>query len=177
MKLRFGIDGAAYARLRAVLDAASAEPPVGRRITHVYLDTPDNELARRGVSLRFRRAAALGVASPGRRFRREWLWPKQGGPRSLKELGIPRLKQRIDATFTVRIERWTWTPRPWAAVSLDHVAIDAGSAREEASELRLVCRKRYREDATNYAVELGATRVISRSPRARGRALLGIEVP
>lgn len=176
MKLRFGIDEAAYERLRDALDAASLEPPTGRRISTVYLDTPEDELAALGVSLRFRRSAAVGVASPARAWRKQWIWPKgEDGPRSLKALGIRRLKQRVDATFSIRIERWTWRPRPWAAVSLDRIAISTGGAADDSVEMRIRCRKSRHDAAMTLAVELGARTLVSRRARQRGQALLSAE--
>ncbi len=175
MKLRFGIDEAAYARIRDALDAAAPEPPVGKTLSYVYLDTPEGELAERGVALRFRRSSAVGMASPRRPWRKQWIWPKGEGPRSFKALGIRRLKQRVDATFSVRIERWTWRPKSWAEVSLDRVALSAGRAGEDAIELRLRCRKGRREDATQLAMKLGAANLASRRTRERGQALLRAE--
>ena len=176
MKLRFGIDAAAYERMRGVLDATSKRPPIGKRLSYVYLDTPEGELARRGVALRFRRSAAASAESSGRCWRKQWLWPKgEDGPSSVNALAIRRLKQRVDATFSLRIERWTWSPEPWADVSLDRIAIATGSAYEDTIELRVVCRRRHRDRATRYAVELGATHLVSRRPRQRGQDLLTAE--
>lgn len=172
MKLRFGIDEAAYARIRDALDATAPEPPVGKKLSYVYLDTPEGELAARGVALRFRRSSAAGAASPSRPWRKQWIWPGGEGPQSLKALAIRRLKQRVDATFTVRIERWTWRPKSWAEVSLDRVAVSTGRAGEDAAELRVRCRKRRREDAMQMAVELGAANLVSCRARERGQALL-----
>lgn len=171
MKLRFGIDAAAYEGLRDKLDAAAAAPATGKRISDVYLDTPDDALDRRGVALRFRRSAALGLPSPGRPWRRQWIWPS-GEPLTPKALGIPRLKQRLDATFSVRVERWTWRPEDWLRVSLDRIAVGTGSGADEAVELRLTCRKKHRDAAMRLAVEFGAVHRATVRPRDRGRALL-----
>lgn len=174
MKLRFGIDEAAYALIRGKLDASAREPPVGKRLSYVYLDTLACELAERGVALRFRRSAAIGIESSTRPWQKQWIWPKgDGAPRNVKSLAIRGLKQRVDATFSVRIERWTWRPQSWATVALDRIAIDTGPASEVTTELRVVCRKRRREIAMRYAVELGASHLVSQRARDRGRALLG----
>lgn len=175
MKLRFGIDEAAYVRIRNTIDSASSEPPVGKKLSYVYLDTPEGELAEHGVALRFRRSTAVGVASPSRPWRKQWIWPKGKGPQSLKTLAIRRLKQRVDATFSVRIERWTWRPKSWAEVSLDRITISTGRAGEDAAQLRVRCRKSRREDAMRLAVELGAANIVSYRARERGQALLRTE--
>ena len=89
MKLRFGIDAAVHDRIRAELDARCEEPPVGRRLSYVYLDTAEGDLAAHGVMLRFRRVTALGADSPRRPWRRQVLWPKRTKAtrkRSLKAL-------------------------------------------------------------------------------------------
>lgn len=171
MKLRFGIDATAYDRLRDALDAAASEPPIGKRLSYVYLDTPEDDLAGHGAALRFRRSAAAGTEAPARGWRRQLLFSKDG-PQSLKALGIPRLKQRVDATFTIRIERWTWQPRAWAKVSLDRVAISIGRANEDAVEMRIRCRRKRRDAAMQLAVELGAVHLVSQRTRERGQALL-----
>ena len=171
MKLRFGLDATAYERLRDALDAAASEPPVGKRLSYVYLDTPEDDLAGHGVAMRFRRSAAAGADAPARGWRRQVLWAKDS-PQSLKALGVPRLKQRIDATFTVRIERWTWQPRSWAEVSLDRIAVSTGRSSEDSVELRIRCRRKRRDAAMTLAVELGAVHLVSQRARERGRALL-----
>ena len=171
MKLRFGIDATAYGRLRDALDATAGEPPVGRRLSYVYLDTPEDDLAGHRVALRFRRSAAAGADAPARGWRRQVLFA-QGGPQSLKALGLPRLKQRVDATFTVRIERWTWQPKPWAKVSLDRIAVSTGRSGEDTVELRILCRRKRRDAAMKLAVELGAVHLVSQRARERGQALL-----
>lgn len=180
MKLRFGIDAAADARIRATLDATCPEPPVGRRLSDVYLDTPDQALAEHGVALRFRRTSALGLASPTRGWRRQVIWPKgrsgslEPKKPSLKTLGIPRLKRQLDATFNVRIDRWTWTLEDgWAEVSLDFSAVSTGRAEDAFTELRITCRKRDIDAAMHFAVELGAMHLSSTKARDRGRVLLG----
>ena len=40
MKLRFGIDPAGRDAIRARLDEGCEEPPIGRGLSYVYLDTP-----------------------------------------------------------------------------------------------------------------------------------------
>ena len=171
MKLRFGLDTTAYERLRDALDAAASAPPVGKRLSYVYLDTPEDDLAGRGVALRFRRSVAAGADAPARGWRKQMLWAKDG-PRSLKALGVPRLRQRVDATFTIRIERWTWQLRSWAAVSLDRIAISTGRSGEETVEMRIRCRRKRRDAAMRLAVELGAMHLVSQRARERGQALL-----
>ena len=174
MKLRFGIDATAHARIRARLDAMSKALPIGRRFADVYLDTPESDLASRGVALRFRRSAALGARAKGRGWRRQEVWPKtSGGPAgSIKKLGIRRLKQRLDATFTVRIERWTWATRDEWAISLDHGTVSTGAASESFDELRIICKRKRADAAMKLAVELGAMHLSSRRARERGSALL-----
>ena len=173
MKLRFGIDAAAHDRIRGRLDALSEEPPVGRRLSYVYLDTPDGDLAERGVALRFRRSAALGAPTSGRAWKRQEIWPKDEAAGSIKRLGIRQLKQRLDATFTVRIERWTWRPRQaWAVVSLDRSAVSTGYAEDAFVELRIVCKRKRADAAMTLAVELGAMHLASVRARERGLALL-----
>ncbi len=176
MKLRFGIDAAARARIRSTLDQRCAEPAVGRRLAYVYLDTPDGALAARGVALRFRRSAALGTPAPRRAWRRQEVWPKRhpAAGTSLKKLGIPHLKQRLDATFTVRIERWTWAldDGPAAAVSLDAVDVATGDADEHFAELRIVCRKKDADAAMRFAVGLGALHLASVTAKDRGAAMM-----
>ena len=171
MKLRFGIDAAAHAQIRGRLEALCESPPTGRRLADVYLDTPDGALAAKGVALRFRRRSGLGGAS--RPARRQEIWPKRAGGASIKKLGIPRLKQRLDATFTVRTVRWTWRPRDdWATVSLDRSEVSTGAAQDAFDELRIVCKRKRRDDAMHLAVELGAMHLSSTRARDRGRALL-----
>lgn len=173
MKLRFGIDAAAQARIHEALDARCEEPPVGRKLSYIYLDTPDGALAERGVALRFRRSTALGIASPRRPWRWQALWPKDfQGRRKIKKLGISRLRQRLDAAFDIRIERWTWAVGEGRKVSLDQSAVSTGSARETFAELRVVCRKKDRDAAMAFAVELGATHLASTKARERGQELL-----
>ena len=174
MKLRFGIDAAAHERIRQTLDSLCLDPPTGRRLSYVYLDTPDGALAASGVALRFRRSAAIGSPSLRRPWRRQELWPKDKPARSLKTLKIERLKQRLDATFSVRIDRWTWIiDDGFAAVSLDRGEISTGARCERFDELRFVCKKKRMDAVMNLAVELGATHLSSRRARERGQALLG----
>ena len=175
MKLRFGIDAGASSRIRAILDVASEEPPIGRRLAYVYLDTPDGALAAHGAALRFQRSTAIGAPAPARPWRRQEIWSKEAedAGKSFKKLGILRLKQRLDATFNVRIIRWTWIlPDDWAKVSLDESEVSTGSRREAFSELRIVCKKKHADAATHYAVELGALHLSSARARDRGLALL-----
>ena len=173
MKLRFGIDAAAYDQIEARLGALCEEPPVGRRLSYVYLDTPEGDLAARGVALRFRRTAALGAPAVGRPWRRQEIWPKDKPTGSIKKLAIPRLKRRLDATFSVRIDRWTWHPRMgWAVVSLDRSEVSTGAAQEAFAELRIVCKRRRTDEAVQLAVELGAMHLSSVRARERGLALL-----
>ena len=185
MKLRFGIDAAMFDRVRATLDARCAEPPVGRRISDVYLDTPDDELAAHGVALRYRRRLALDASdrvaprssAPRTSWRRQELW---GGNnhRSLAKLGIKRVKQRLDASFAVRVERWTWRLDDgrlgdgWARMSLERGEITTGPTCQSFTELRVTCRRPHEDAATRLAVELGATRVATTKVRERGRELL-----
>jgi inorganic triphosphatase YgiF len=174
MKLRFGIDAAACERIRGLLDGRCDEPPVGRRLSYVYLDTPDGALAKHDVALRFRRRAAIGASAARRPWRREEIWGKRSpAGASIKALGIKRLKQRIDATFSIRIERWTWRPDDgWAAISLDNGTIATGRTEQAFSELRIVCNKKHADAATHYAVELGAMHLASTRARERGQALI-----
>lgn len=171
MKLRFGIHAAAVAAARAKLDALCEEPPIGRRLSYVYMDTPDEALAARGVALRFRRRTAIGIATPARPWQRQEIWPAEKAGGALKRLGIPRLKQRLDATFSVNIDRWTWR-NGWAAISLDNTCVSTGAAQERFSELRIVCRRKRADAAATFAVELGATHRASMKARERGAALL-----
>ncbi len=172
MKLRFGIDPAALAQIRARLDALCAEPPVGRLLSYVYLDTPDGDLAAHGMALRFRRSAALGAPATSRPWRRQEIAAKAAPAASIKSLGIRRLKERLDATFSVRIERWTWRSAD-GVISLDTSAVSTGAAEETFTELRIVCKKKHADRAMTFAVELGATRLSSVRARERGLALLG----
>lgn len=173
MKLRFGIDSSIHARIRDTLDGLCEKPPVGRKLSDVYLDTMDGALAAHGVALRFRRVAALGVASPGRPWRRQTVWRKGTKKGSIKKFGIQRLRQRLDATFDVRIERWTWEiDDGWAKVSLDRSEVSSGSRREHFDELRVVCRKKRHADALAFAVQLGAAHLASGTARERGMALI-----
>lgn len=173
MKLRFGIDAAAHARIHGTLDGLCEEPPIGRRLSHVYLDTPDGDLAAHGFALRFRRSTALGVSSPRRPWRRQTLRPKDAdAAKSIKKLGVKRLRQRLDATFDVRIERWTWRVEDgWAHVSLDRSEISTGTAHESFAELRVVCARKNHEAAMAFAVGLGAMHLSSMKVRERGEAL------
>ncbi len=174
MKLRFGIDAAAHERIRQTLDGICLEPPTGRRLSYVYLDTPERVLAERGVALRFRRSVAIGISSPRRPWRRQELWPKDKPGKSLKTLGVRRLKQRLDATFSVRIDRWTWIiDDGLAAVSLDRSEISTGARCESFDELRFVCKKKHLDAVMHFAVELGAIHLAARRARERGQALLG----
>ena len=175
MKLRFGISAASIPGVRAKLDALCDEPPIGRRLDYLYMDTPDDALAARGVALRFRRRAAIGIAAPDRPWRRQEIWPEEAADGAPKRLGIPRLKQRLDATFSVRIDRWTWR-NGWADVSLDDTRVSTGAAQENFSELRIVCRRKRADAAATLAVELGATHRSSMKARERGAALLASNI-
>ncbi len=191
MKLRFGIDAAMFERVHATLNARCAEPPASRRVSDVYLDTPDDELATHGVTLRYRRQVALDEAGPASprspalrtSWRRQELWDGNDH-RSLAKLGIGHLKQRLDASFAVRFQRWTWRLGDgcledgrlgdgWARVSLERGEITTGPAWQSFTELRITCRRRHEDAATRLAVELGATRVAMTKVRERGRELLG----
>ncbi len=180
MKLRFGLDPAAFDGVRARLDARCVEPPTGRRISDVYMDTPDNDLASHGVALRYRRRTALDVARR-KPWRRQEL--RDDGRPSIGKRGIKRLKQRLDASFAVRVERWTWRSDGGHVeggrlgddrlrVSLDQGRITTGSAEEAFTELRVACRKRLGEAARRLAVDLGVTSVATTKVRERGLALL-----
>ena len=172
MKLRFGIDAASHELIRQTLDGLCLEPPIGRRLSYVYLDTPDGALAGHGVALRFRRSVAIGAPSPRRPWRRQEIWPKDKDGASLKSLGIRRLKQRLTATFNVRIERWTWSVDDAWTVSLDRSEVSTGAKWESFNELRFVFQKRQSDKIMRFAVELGAMHLTSRRARERGQALL-----
>ena len=172
MKLRFGIDAAAHAQIRGRLEALREAPPVGRRLADVYLDTPDGALAAKGVALRFRRRSGLGGGA-ARPARRQEVWPKGTEAPSIKKLGIPRLQQRLDATFTIRTVRWTWQLRGgWAAVSLDRSEVSTGAVQDSFDDLRIVCKRKRRDAAMRLAVELGAMHLSSTRAPDRGLALL-----
>ena len=126
-------------------------------------------------ALRFRRSKALGATSAERPWQRQEIWSKarENAGLSLKKLGIKRLKQRLDATFDIRIERWTWIGEDtWARIALDRSEISTGSQQETFTELRIVCKKKHVDAAMHYAVKLGAMHVSSTRARDRGRALL-----
>ena len=185
MKLRFVVDSAVYDRVRAALDVRCVEPPTGRRIADVYMDTPDDELAGHGVALRYRRRTALDAVA-----RKPWKrQERRGGHRSLGKLGIKGLKQRLDATFAVRVERWTWRLDHGSIdhgrigdgrrrdgrvrLSLDRGRITTGTSEGSFTELRVACPKRLAEAATRLAIELGVTGPATTKARERGLALLG----
>ena len=130
------------------------------------------------MALRFRSRVALDAAlgTPQRPWRRQEVWRKRRDAASLKKLGIPRLKQKLDATFTVRTERWTWRPREgWATVSLDRSRVSTGEADDAFDELRIVCKRKRADAAMRLAVELGGVHLASRRARDRGAALLARE--
>ncbi len=173
MKLRFALDAAVLGSIRAKLEARCERPAIEQRVSDVYLDTPDDALAALGVALRYRRRTMVGTADTARRWRRQELWPRDAEPRSLGKLGVKRLKQRIDATFAVRTERWTWKlDSDLGTVTLEHGEVSTGAATEAFSEMRVTCRRKHADRALRVAGELGATCLTVTKVRDRGHALL-----
>ena len=109
---------------------------------------PDEALAARGVALRFRRRTAIGIATPGRPWQRQEIWTGETAGGALKRLGIPRLKQRLDANLLGEHRSLDLAQRLGGHIARRHVRFDwrcAGTLLRVADRLPQETR-RYRGD-------------------------------
>lgn len=134
--------------------------PSRRRLTTLYLDTPDQLLRKRGMALRLRRSGARWIQSlkggrsgrGGLHSRDEWEFDRPDASIDLALFaGTPlarvpaadRLHERLEVAFRVDMIRTAWVVSPREGARLE-VALDVGAATrgERAvpiSELEIEC--------------------------------------
>ena len=136
-----------------------ASPPQSERVVTTYFDTPNHDLARRGVSLRVRRAGEKriqAVKSEGNagavKARGEWEWPIEKEEPDLRLAAntpvaqalppeIDKELEPIVVTDVVRTKRVAQLEGTTIEAALDSGAIEAGDASEPVHELELELRE------------------------------------
>jgi len=160
-ELKLVISPAAERRLEelAAFRPPSASEPKSQRIVTTYFDTPHRDLARRGLSLRVRRAGEkriqtvkasgdAGVAAA----RGEWEWPIAKEEPDLDLVAttpvVDRLPPKLDkqlepvvVTDVVRTTRTVQLEGNTIEAALDSGSIEAGDAKEPVHELELELRE------------------------------------
>jgi inorganic triphosphatase YgiF len=159
VELKFAIDAAARTRLARCAPLAGAKP-VRRRMTTIYFDTRDGELARRAMSLRLRRAGGRWIQSlkagrsgrGGLHARDEWEFDRADPGLDLAAFAdtplaeLPRarrLHERLIPAFQVEVLRTAWEIAPAAGCRVQ-IVLDVGSVRtgelaEPLSEVEIEC--------------------------------------
>ena len=158
----------------AALKRKGAAKPKSRRLVTTYYDTPEKDLARRGVSLRIRQendkriqtvkaTSNAGVANS----RGEWEWPVE---RATPDLGLLRhapvaklfadvSEERLKPVVVTDVVRTTQNLKVDGDVveaSLDQGSIVAGEAKEDIRELELELREGTPASLYRLALELNS---------------------
>lgn len=175
-----------------------ASPPQAERIVTTYFDTPNHDLARRGVSLRARRAGekrVQAVKAEGNagavKARGEWEWPIE---KEEPDLGLaastpvaqalpPEIDKELEPvviTDVVRTKRVVRLKGTTIEAALDKGAIEAGDASEPVHELELELREGTPGALYRLALALHAASPVAvevESKAARGYRLLEGSAP
>jgi len=156
LKLRLDADGVARLKRQPFLADLKLGRPSTARLSSVYWDTPEMDLARAGVVLRVRaignrRVQTVKTAgrSRGALFsRREWEWPVAGDSPDPALLRSTRLEPFLDSgtaarlrpVFSTELKRTLYRlgTAAWAIdLALDQGEVGAGGAREPVCEAEL----------------------------------------
>lgn len=148
------------ARLRRgdVLKSAAIAKPVTRTLHSIYFDTPDRDLAKRGMALRLRKAGNRwiqtfkcgGTSGSGLHQREEFdtpvavqfldLYALMQTPAG-ELLRDPAFRERLGPAFVTRFRRTTWDveihPGETAELALDQGEVIAGAASTPISEVEI----------------------------------------
>ncbi len=159
VELKFAIEAAARPRLARCAPLAGVRS-VRRRVSTLYFDTRDAELARRAMSLRLRRAGGRWIQSlkagrsgrGGLHAREEWEFDRADpgldlavfAATPLAELpDAGQLHERLILAFEVDVMRTAWkiAPEPGCRVEvvLDVGSVRAGERTEPISEVEIEC--------------------------------------
>jgi inorganic triphosphatase YgiF len=174
VELKFDIEPGAHRLLRRSAALAGAAP-VRRRLRSTYFDSPECELAARGMALRLRREGRRWIAclksgasgTGGLHAREEWEHEEataridlaRFAATPLADLDHARtLHERLVPVFEVDMVRTTWTLAPLPGVRLE-VALDAGSVesqdvRATLSEVEIECLEGGADGAFELALQL-----------------------
>lgn len=199
LEIEFKLTGS-HANLRAAFDALNGGPETVRRLHSTYHDTANDDLWRRGLTLRVRATESAGTASGtevtlkeegGANVERgEWTVPARGG--GLDAYRFPQAVERQTAgvsegdlvprfeTDVVRRSKDVCFGDTRAELSLDTGQITAAGRRVDLAELEFELVR-----GTAPAMLAAARQLIgphrlgvgSRSKAARGMALLGAVAP
>src|SRR5258708_39359723 len=174
VELKFEVDAEGRRRL-ARAQALGGARPRRHRLSSIYFDTPQCDLARREMALRLRRdgrrwvqtlkSGASGLG--GLHARDEWEFDRPGphldlslfADTPLAKLDAPAtLHERLVPAFQVDVERLTWKLAPAAGSTLE-VVLDAGQVesrgrREASSEIESECLERGAGAAFDLAARL-----------------------
>ncbi len=159
VELKFDLPRAALRAFRAH-PALAGVVPAERQLLALYFDTPREELARRGMSLRLRRSGASWVqclkagrsGAGGLHARDEWEHARDDcsidlalfAATPLARLARRRhLHERLREIFRVAMRRTAWVielaPGSRVEVALDRGFVQRGVARQTVSEVEVEC--------------------------------------
>ncbi|HNQ03175.1 MAG TPA: CHAD domain-containing protein [Thiobacillaceae bacterium] len=197
IELKLSLRPGQIARLRRH-PLLAAGRPVSRRLYSIYLDTPERDLQRRGITLRVRRAGrrwlqtlkAEAISVGALTQRAEWEMPLPGGSHDLSRFPPQALDllqgldmSRIGPVFVTDFRRTAWVVHLRETVM--EVALDRGEIRADGqgvplAELEIELRSGPPRALFDLALTLLAhvpMGVEPRSKAARGYALAGVFVP
>ncbi|MDA8095329.1 MAG: CHAD domain-containing protein [Betaproteobacteria bacterium] len=200
IELKLAIDPADAVKLRRQgWLRARAGKPVRRKVTTIYLDTPDNALKDRGIALRVRRTSRgwvqtlkdAGEALAGLHERAEWEVPIPKGEPDFGSIAespwasvfTRDLQDRLQKVFSTDFWRTTWLIED--GDSLIELALDLGQivgpqGQADIAEIELELKRGEVRALFDVALRLASDiplRLESRSKAARGYALGHSEAP
>jgi triphosphatase len=201
LKLLIAPDDVAKLRRGDTLRSVALGKPVTRTLHSIYFDTPDQDLAKRGMALRLRKAGQRwiqtfkcgGSSESGLHQRQEFdtpvavqfldlyaLMPTPAG----ELLRDPEFRERLGPVFTTRFRRTTWNveihPGETAELALDQGEVIAGTASTPISEVEIELIEGDPANLFDFAKRLLADvplRLGNVSKAERGYALLTPPVP
>jgi triphosphatase len=156
------------------LKRKGAGKPKSQRLVATYYDTPEKDLARRGLSLRIRRQNDKGIQtvkatgdSGVANSRGEWEWPVEGATPDLgllKDAPVAKLfadvtEERLKPVVVTDVVRTTQNLKVDGDVveaALDQGSIVAGEAKEDIRELELELREGTPASLYRLALELNS---------------------
>ncbi len=174
VELKFAVDAAGRARLARSAPLAAVRP-VRRRMTSLYFDTADCELARREMALRLRRAGGRWIQSlkagrsgrGGLHERDEWEFERATPGIDLAAFGATplaaladaaHLHERLGPVFQVEVVRTAWivapSPRSRLEVVLDVGEVTSRGRSEPISEVEIECLEGDARGAFDFALRL-----------------------
>ena len=198
LKLAISPAGAKRVAEHAAFRPPQASEPKSGRIVTTYFDTPNRDLARRGLSLRVRRAGAKRIQTVktegdggAAASRGEWEWTLSGEKPDLglaagtpigKELppDIDKALEPVVVTDVVRTTRTVKVDGTTIEAALDKGSIEAGDAKEAVHELELELRQGTPGALYRLALELNEATPLSvevESKAARGYRLTDRSAP